>query len=269
MLKITSRDNQRIKHARKVYQNQVKDAILIEGVRLAEEALRSNLKIEDVLVTTAFFQSERGQNFISRIQTKTHSVAEIPERILQSISDMKTAPGVMIIARRPKTGARLIKQRIVEKARTCPPLIVLLHQINNPANLGAILRTAEAVDVSGVITTNGSADIFAPKSLRAAMGAVFRTPIWTNADFHEALSWARENNLLSVSADVNADKSYLDIDWRTPRLLVFGSEAHGLSAGERDEIDESLIIPMDNEVESLNLAVSCGIILFEAKRQNR
>jgi tRNA G18 (ribose-2'-O)-methylase SpoU len=147
------------------------------------------------------------------------------------------------------------------------PLVILLHQINNPANLGAILRTCEAVNIAGVILTTNSADAFSPKALRGAMGASLRLPIWMGADFFEVLDWARTKDLISVSADVNAARSYLEIDWIKPRLLIFGSEAHGLSAKEKETIDESLLIPMENKVESLNLAVSCGVILFEAKRQ--
>ncbi|MDQ3180740.1 MAG: RNA methyltransferase, partial [Acidobacteriota bacterium] len=146
------------------------------------------------------------------------------------------------------------------------PLLVLLHQINNPSNLGAILRTCEAAGVLGVILTNNSADAFSPKALRGAMGASFRLPIWDHADFFEAVDWAKEKNLISVCADINAEKSYLEIDWKKPRLLIFGSEAHGLSAEESAAVEESLVIPMENGVESLNLAVSCGVILFEAKK---
>jgi len=99
------------------------------------------------------------------------------------------------------------------------------------------------------------------------MGAGLRLNVWSNADFDEILVWAREKNLVSTAADINAEKSYTEIDWQKPRLLVFGSEANGLSAEDFQKIEESLIIPMENGVESLNLAVSCGIILFEAKRQ--
>ncbi len=87
--------------------------------------------------------------------------------------------------------------------------------------------------------------------------------------FFKVLEWAKQKNLISVCADVNAEKSYLEIDWNKPRLLIFGSEAHGLSVEERNVVDESLIIPMENEVESLNLAVSSGVILYEAKRQRK
>jgi TrmH family RNA methyltransferase len=145
--------------------------------------------------------------------------------------------------------------------------VVLLHEINNPANLGAILRTAEAAGVAGIIISQNSADVFSPKSVRASMGACLRLNLWTNAGFEEVLSWSRENNLISTAADINARESYTEIDLSKPRLLIFGSEARGLSAEDFGEIDEQLVIPMENGVESLNLAVSCAVVLFEAKRQ--
>ncbi|MGI8638541.1 MAG: TrmH family RNA methyltransferase [Pyrinomonadaceae bacterium] len=266
MLKITSRDNQRIKFARKVGDGRVKDAIFVEGARLAEEVLRAELAISDVLFTENFGQTERGRQFLQKVESKTANFAEVSERIFNSLSDTKHSQGIIVIAAKPATGKNIIEANL-QKNRRQLPLFVLLHEINNPSNLGAILRTAEAVNVSGVILTENSADIFSPKALRGAMGASFRLPIWTNADFFSVLAWAKEKNFISVCADINAEKSYLEIDWKKPSLLIFGSEAHGLSAEERERIDESLIIPMENSVESLNLAVSCGVILFEAKRQ--
>jgi tRNA G18 (ribose-2'-O)-methylase SpoU len=99
------------------------------------------------------------------------------------------------------------------------------------------------------------------------MGSVLRMKIWENTDFDEIIKKAEKKEIYSVCADINARKSYDQIDWKKPGLLVFGSEAHGLSEKERNIISGGLIIPMENNVESLNLAVSVGIILFEAKRQ--
>ncbi len=265
MLKITSRDNQRLKFARKVGGGRVKDAIFVEGVRLAEEVLRAELEIFDVLFTENFRQTERGQKFLQKIEYKADNFAEVSENIFHSLSDTKNSQGIIIVAEKPATGKNIIDADL-QKNNWLLPLYVLLHQINNPLNLGAILRSCEAVNVSGVILTENSTDVFSPKALRGAMGASFRLPIWINADFFEVLSWSKEKNLISVCADVNAEKSYLEIDWKKPHLLIFGSEAHGLSLKEREKIDESLIIPMENNVESLNLAVSCGVILFEAKK---
>ncbi len=266
MLKITSRDNQRLKFARKVGGGRVEDAVFVEGLRLAEEVLRTELEIYDVLFTENFRRTERGQKFLQTIEKKFKTHAEVSENIFNTLSDTKNSQGIIVIAAKPVTGKNMIEVNLQKKERRLP-LFILLHQINNPSNLGAILRTAEAVNISGVILSENSADVFSPKALRSAMGASFRLPIWTNADFFEVLTWSKEKNLISVCADINAKKGYLEIDWKQPRLLIFGSEAHGLNLDERGEIDESLIVPMENNVESLNLAVSCGVILFEAKRQ--
>ena len=263
MLKITSRDNQRLKYARKVRDGDVKDFIFVEGARLAEEVLRSNRKISDVLYTENFAETERGRAFLK--QSQNLDCAEVSPNIFASLADTKTSQGVIVICEKPKTGKQFIETILLSGTKL--PLVIALHRVNNPANLGAILRTAEAAGVAGVIMTANSADAFSPKALRGAMGASLRLALWTDADFFEVTEWAKEKDLTSVCADVKAKKSYLEIDWKTPRLLVFGSEAHGLSAEEKEKIDENLLIPMENGVESLNLAVACGVILFEAKRQ--
>ena len=265
MLKITSRDNQRFKQARKVRDGNSENLIFVEGLRLCEEALRSNLQINEIFFTGNLSKTQRGEALLAEVSTENITAAEVSEKIFNSLADTKTSQGIIFICQKPETSLSRIEYAL-EKNRTEFPLIVLLHRINNPSNLGAILRTCEAAGVSGVILTGNSADAFSPKALRGAMGASFRLPIWEKADFFEAVSRAKAKNFTSVCADINAKKSYLEIDWKKPRLLIFGSEAHGLSPEERAIVDESLIIPMANEVESLNLAVSCGVILFEAKR---
>jgi len=265
MLKITSRDNQKLKNARKVRDGNVEDLIFVEGLRLCEEVLRSNLKIDEIFFTESFTKNVREAEFLAKLSAKNIAVAEVSNKIFDSLADTKTSQDIVFICQKPESSRRRIESSWKKNKREFP-LVVLLHKINNPVNLGAILRTCEAVGVSGVILTNNSADAFSPKALRGAMGASFRLPIWEHADFFEAVRWAKMKNLVSVCADINAKKNYLEIDWKKPRLLIFGSEAHGLSAEERATVDESLVVPMENGVESLNLAVSCGVILFEAKR---
>ena len=238
--------------------------IFVEGLRLAEEVLRSEIEIKEVFFTAQFAETSRGKVFLDKISV--NNLSEVSENLFNSLSDTKNSQGVVVICAKPATSKQNIEVKL-NQSKPKFPLVVLLHEINNPSNLGAILRTSEAVGVAGVILTKHSADAFSPKALRSAMGASLRLPIWTNADFFEVLDWARECELVSVCADVNSTKIYTEIDWIMPRLVIFGSEAHGLSAEEREKIDESLIIPMENDVESLNLAVSCGVILFEAKRR--
>ena len=148
-------------------------------------------------------------------------------------------------------------------------MVIFLSEINNPSNLGAIFRTAEAAGAAGIIISPDSADVFSTKAIRSAMGANLRLPACENVAIEEVLAWAAKKNLVPTAADISGGVSYTQIDWKVPRLLIFGSEAHGLNDAERDSIEEVINIPMENGVESLNLAVACGIVLFEAKRQAR
>lgn len=264
MLKISSRDNQRIKNAVKARDSLIKEKIFVEGARLAEEILRSGVKIHEVFFTENFSQTSRGRNFLD--SAAIYHPIEVSEKLADSLADTKNSQGIFLVCEKPETDKAQIELSLDRQTEQFP-LVILLHKINNPANLGAILRTCEAVGVSGIILTKNSADVFSPKALRGAMGASLRLPIWTNADFYDVINWAKAKNFITICADVNAEKSYLDIDWRIPRLLIFGDEANGLTEEERAAIDESLIVPMENNVESLNLAVSCGVILFESKRR--
>ncbi len=264
MQKITSRDNQKLKFARKIRDRSEKDFLFVEGVRLAEEFLKSELVIFDCFFTPDFTSNERNKNLLDQISDKIENLFEIPERIFNSLSDTKNTQGLILIGEKPRTGIQDINLQTPEFQKF--PFVVFLHEINNPNNLGAVLRTVEAVGVSNVIISKNSTDVFSPKALRAAMGASFRINFWTDAVFEKVLSWSGENDLATICADINSHKNLWEIDWKKPRLIIFGSEAHGLSESEREQIDEGLKIPMNPNVESLNLAVSCAVVLYEAKR---
>ena len=260
--KITSRDNDQLKYARRVRDGREKDKIFLEGLRLVEEAARSRIDNECVFISADLLGEADASDLVARLRPRR--ILEVPESVLQSLADTNSAQGIIVIAERPQTGP----ETIVLKNAPSPPVVVYLHEINNPSNLGAIIRTVEAAGVAGVIVSEGSADVFSSKGLRAAMGSSLRLPIWTGVKFDEALNWARTNNLRTTAADVSAERSYLEANWTIPRLLILGSEAHGLEGVDLAQVDELMLIPMANEVESLNIAVACGVILFEARRQN-
>lgn len=265
--KITSRDNQKLKRARKVRDGKIKNSIFIEGVRHCEEVLRSKAKVEDCFFSENFIKNLRGRELIESLSKQNMNIAEIEEAVFQTIADTKTSQGIILIVEKPDTTKENFDAKTQEISLNYP-LLIYLSEINNPSNLGAILRTIEAVGASGVIISENSTDAFSPKAARSAIGANLRLPIWENASLNEVLIWAKQKNLTTAAADISAENSYTQIDWTAPRLLIFGSEAHGLSEEDLEEIKEKIYIPMENGVESLNLAVSCGIILYEAKRQN-
>lgn len=259
--KITSRDNQRLVQARKVRDGKVPAQIFIEGRRLVEEALRSDLSIGECFLSADFQDRE----LAAAVVEKSACAAEVPDRIFGTLADTKQPQGIIVIAKRPKASANLIEENLM---RSTLPVVVFLKEINNPSNLGAVLRTAEAAGAAGVIVSGDSADVYSPKALRAAMGAAFRLPVWDAAEFASVIEWAQTAKLVSTATAASASQSYVELDWKVPRLVIFGSEAHGLSESELGRIETAIKIPMENGVESLNLAVSAGVILFEAKRQN-
>jgi TrmH family RNA methyltransferase len=249
---ITSRDNGRLMAARRVRDGRDKFRIFIEGRRLAEEAVQSGLKITECFLSDDFDGSELAASTGAPI-------FRMPEKVFKTIADTDSPQGIILIAERPTH---------VNNAAGELPLTLFLSEINNPLNLGAILRTAEAAGVGSVILSKGSADPYAPKALRASMGSAFRVAIEQGSTLGEAAAEGREQGVVVTGTGTNGNLSYLDADWSRPRLLVFGSEAHGSRMDEeKSMLDETIRIPMTSDVESLNLAVSAGIILFEARRQ--
>jgi len=246
---ITSRDNSKLKLSRAVRDGREEGLMFVEGIRLVREAISSRLDLELVLTSTDFDLDA------AQIQIAERNV--VTPRLFESVTDTANSQGIIAIARRPRSSLVQIPEGHV----------LLLHQVNNPSNLGAVVRTAEAAGVAGLITTTGSSNAFAPKALRGSMGSAFRLPIVEGIDFDDAILWAKERDLVSTAADIRGNTSYTTTDWRTSRLIVFGSEAHGLNERELSLMDQTINIPMKKEVESLNLAVSAGIVLFEAKRQ--
>lgn len=261
---ITSKDNAKLKHVRGVRDGRAPLNIYIEGVRLVGEALRSPIEIVSAFVSDAVADSDEISEIVAKLTAKRVSVVTVAAKIFGSISDTVNSQGIILTARRP-----IMFLKGVDAAAGKLPLIVHLQKVNNPSNLGAVIRTAEAAGVTAVFVSKDSADAFSPKAIRASMGSCFRLPIIVDLELSAVADWASGNSFSTVAADISGKLSYAEIDWRKPRVVVFGSEANGLSADELDLVGEKMLIPMENNVESLNLAVSNGIVLFEALRQNR
>jgi RNA methyltransferase, TrmH family len=259
---ISSRDNSLLRLARSVRDGKTRDLIFVEGVRLCEEALRSGLSIDAVIVSSELAPKEKAASLISKLGNVSNRIATVSEKLLESISYTKTPQGIVLLASRPESS-----QEHLAANQTQPSLIVFIHRINNPVNVGALLRTAEAAGATGAIATQNTTDPFSPKSLRGAMGSAFRLPIWFGATYAEALAWCTERGVQTICADVHAQTSYDKVDWLKPSALILGPESSGLSREEIDAANQAVRIPMKESAESLNVAVAGGILLYEALRQ--
>lgn len=262
MMKITSRDNSLLRQARSVRDGKAEELIFVEGLRLCEEALGSGLEIEAVIVSDELAEKEKAATLVAELAKASRRAAAVSEKLLESISYTKTPQGMVLLAKRPSSDIEHFEAKQKENA-----LVVVMHRINNPVNVGAILRTAEAAGATGAIATQDTSDPFSPKSLRGAMGSAFRLPVWSGPTYEETLAWCRRHQIQTICADVHATASYDQVDWKQPSALILGPESTGLTKEEIAAADHGVKIPMRSAAESLNVAVAAGVLLYEALRQ--
>src|SRR5215467_5921663 len=193
--RITSRDNALLRQARAVRDGKIEELIFVEGLRLCEEALRSKLGLEAVIVSEELLRKERAAGVVNELSHVARRSAEVSEKLLESISFTKTPQGIVVLAQRPDASETRLTASLQSNS-----LLVVLHQINNPVNVGAILRTAEAAGATGVITTKNTSDPFSPKSLRGAMGSAFRLSIWSGPSYTEMIEWFRQRGIATICA---------------------------------------------------------------------
>jgi len=262
---ITSRDNAKLKFAKRVREGKEPEVIFVEGTRAVVEALRSKVSVRQIFASSSFSSRTEQGDLGGEIAASGAEVAVVTDKLFDALADTANPQGILLIAERPVAGRKLIEDAFLRPKGI--PVVVYLHEINNPSNLGAIVRTAEAAGAVGVATSVRSADAFSPSAIRGSMGSALRLPVWQNASIPEIFDWAEERRLTTTAAAVEGTVPYYELDWHTPRLLVFGSEAHGLPSEGWDRIRDTISIPMQPGVESLNLAVAAGVILFEARKQ--
>ncbi|QQS33063.1 MAG: RNA methyltransferase [Acidobacteriota bacterium] len=258
-IRIASRDNQRLVRIRKILAAKLPDSILIEGRRLVEEAIKNRLEIEEVYVSDAFAAGR--PEILDTIDSPAYLLSE---KLFASISDTKKPQGIIAISKRPASMVRL--EHLFDSIGGTE-LVLMLENVRDPANVGSVLRAAKAAGVSAVLLTETSADPFSPKALRASMGAAFGIPIYPNLAIGDVMKAAKVKGYRAAAAAGKGNTYHWDVDWSVPTLLMLGSEGDGLSRAALDDADITVTIPMQNDVESLNLAVSCGVIVFEAFRQ--
>jgi TrmH family RNA methyltransferase len=222
----------------------------IEGPILIEEAHRSGLAVVDVFV--------RARASAPGIQAE--AVHEVPEDIFKTIQDTEHSQGVIATVR-----PRQFTLHDVSKAS--PALIVILGRLQDPGNVGTILRVGESFGATGCIALRGTAAFYNGKVVRAAAGSLFRLPHAGGAALDETVRILRENRISLVGTSPAADLTIDKWDWRRPTAVIVGNEGSGLSEEEASYCDTVLRIPHKTTVESLNSAIATAVILYEAAKQ--
>jgi len=255
-LVITSTQNEHIKHIRSLGRRRVRQRegrFVVEGTRLVDEMARAGLRPALALYTEAWASTPEGQRLLPFLAQAQEGCWPVSEQVLASCADTQTPQGVLAVA------------PIVP----LPPgegLILILDQIRDPGNLGAILRSAEAAGVGQVLLAPGTVDVYNPKVVRSAMGAHFRLPVFT-------LPWsaiaARVRGRAIWLADAHGSADYAQVDWTQPSALIVGSERAGAGPEAASLATGAVSIPMAGKAESLNAAMAATVLLFEAARQRR
>ena len=282
MQKIESPSNPKIKLAAQLAKRMAREKtgkFLAEGVRLAEMAAASDWDIDYALVTPHAAGEPRAAAVIATLEENGVPVALVPESVYQKAGDTQTPQGLLLVLAQKQRSlddlARLTKTSVSPtgtatagaSAAAQPPCYVVLDRIQDPGNLGTILRTADAAGMAGLILLKGTTDIYSPKVVRAAMGSLFHLPVVSGVTEEAFLSFARESGLRLYATALDAKaRPYDAADFTGPAAIIFGNEGQGVSETLLAS-SETLYIPMYGGAESLNVAVSTAIVLYEAVRQ--
>jgi RNA methyltransferase, TrmH family len=240
--------------------------VLLDGDHLVQEALLNDIPIEiaafsDKLLTRAGSPIAR---IAKDVKKRGGRVVTVTEQVLAAMSPVQQPSGVVAIGR-----ARPAEVRVVMSAVTERPLVVVLAGIQDPGNVGAIVRAAAAFGASGVIAIEGSANPFSWKALRGGMGGTFRLPIASRGALSDVIVTAGDEGIRLVAAMPRGGTPLPNVDLRRPTAIVLGSEGAGLSPAMMAAVQETVTIPMHAPVESLNVAVAAAVILYEAARQRQ
>ncbi|MBL9078490.1 MAG: RNA methyltransferase [Planctomycetes bacterium] len=256
---ITSARNPVVQRFRDAAAGAVDGAMMAEGARLVAEALDAGLGLLAAAVSPRCADGA----LRARLQASAAEFYECSDEVMARLSALETAPGVAVLLQRPATDEAAVL------GRALVPLVVVAAGVRDPGNLGSLLRTAEAVGASGVLTMAGGADPFRDKAVRGSMGSVFRLPTLHGYDAAAVVAFAERHRLQLVVADGAGERAYSEVDLRRPTALVVGGEAHGVPPELLRAAAVRVRIPLCAPVESLNVAVAAGVLLFEAARQRR
>jgi TrmH family RNA methyltransferase len=228
---------------------------ILEGVHLVQEALKAHVEMESIL-----FSLERGYPVeLPDRSSLTCECIAVSEAVLAKCSDTESPQGVLAIAMKPAWSTEQILQQK-------DALVVVIDGVQDPGNLGTIIRSADAVGATGIILGHGTVDLYNPKTVRSTMGSLFHLPL-IEVDLTKLLPLASEKGIQLISTSLTAQQHCYEIDMVPATWLIFGNEGRGVSSEIQSFVNKQIIIPMRGQAESLNVAMAATVLLFEAARQ--
>lgn len=256
---ITSKDNEIIKNIRKLKEKKYRDMnheFIVEGIKLIKEAVAEEAKIKLIVVCEECLKDGcLDQKLLYEIAK--YDCIYVNQKVFSVLTDVQNPQGLLAV---------IEKQDKEENIHYKEDVIVILDGIQDPGNLGTILRTIDSVGLSQVIVSKETADAYNPKVVRSTMGAIFRVNIIESENLLETLKNAKKHKYKIMATSLETDNSIYDIDYHK-KVLVIGNEANGVSKEVLDYADEKIKIPMLGKTESLNASVATAVILYEYVRK--
>lgn len=228
---------------------------LIEGKREITLAIKGGFAVETIL----FVSSIVSKDIWNELQIHSVELIEISKEVYQKLAYRDTTEGILAIA---KTKSFALSDLKLSKN----PLILVAEAPEKPGNIGAMLRTADAANIDAMIICNPKTDMYNPNIVRSSVGCIFTNQIATGTT-SEIISYLKANNINFYCATLQNSTSYHTQDYTQPTALVVGTEATGLTEEWRNQATQNIIIPMEGEIDSMNVSVAAAILIFEAKRQ--
>jgi RNA methyltransferase, TrmH family len=250
--------------ARTPTKNGYERELLLDGAHLLFEARASGLVVESAAFQHDALSDPSIRTLAEQLAADGVDVLIVSRKVLESMSPVKTPSGVVSIARR----STQTLDGIAGGSPPLRPLIVVAHDVQDPGNVGGILRTAEAAGATGFIASAATADPFGWKALRGSMGSALRLPI-ARADIDETLRTLQSAHVTTTALVPRGGRALFSVDFRRPVALVLGGEGPGLPADLSSRVDQLISIPMHAPVESLNVGVAAALVLYEAFRQRQ
>ena len=256
---ISSKDNETIKQIRKLkdkkYRDQNKEFI-IEGIKLLKEAIQEKVKIKTIVVCD---DCEKNGTLDKKLlyEMAKYNCIYVTEKVFNILTDVSNPQGVLAVVE---------KNNDINNINFDDDLILILDNLQDPGNLGTIIRTIDSVNLKQIIVSKGSSDVYNPKVVRSTMGAIFRVKVLESENLQETIKEIKKHKFKILATDLNTNSSIYDEKYSKCAIII-GNEANGVSKEILSLADKKIKIPMLGKTESLNASVATGIILYEYVRQ--
>lgn len=259
---ITSSQNPVIKEIKALKERKHREAtglFFIEGIKFVEEALKEKTGIVRVVISEQLPLNKGGEEILSKVKACGCEMFSVPEGLFKEISDTQTPQGILAVI----SARHCSLEEIIEDNN----FLVLLDSIQDPGNMGTIIRTADATGATGILVSKGCVDVYNPKVLRSTMGSIFHVPICMCENTVETVNMLKSQGVKVYAAHLNGKLNYFEPDMKNNITLIVGNEANGISDEVAASANELVKIPMPGRSESLNASIAAGLLMYEVVRQ--